>query len=757
MFRKIKGVGQMRKWSEDKGFVEELLGRKPVSVNLEKIYKSLKGKTILVTGGGGSIGGELCRQIAKAKPACILIMDIYENGAYEIQQELLSLYPDLDLKVLIGSVRSSKRLDEIFEMYHPDIVYHAAAHKHVPLMEENPKEAVKNNVFGTYKTALASHQYGASRFVLISTDKAVKPVSVMGATKRICEMIIQMMNERSRTEFSAVRFGNVMGSSGSVIPLFEKEIQRGGPVTVTHPEVTRYFMTIQEAVSLVLQAGACAKGGEIRMLDMGEPVKILTVAEKMIEMHGLQPGKDIEIRFTGLRPGEKLHEELTGGRDSFDFGWFEKKLAALWQSLDGNTDIRGLLKELVSGYDFEEKDAPISFSPPDISEWEIQAVAETLRSGWITTGPKTRLFEQEIADFCGTGKAVCLSSATAGMELLLRVLGIGPGDEVITCAYTYTATASPVLHVGAKLVLVDTLPGSFEINYKQAEAAVTEKTKAIIAVDLGGMLCNYEKLFEIAEKKRTLFHPSSELQKKMGRMAVVADSAHAFGASRGTVKCGNLADFTSFSFHAVKNLTTAEGGALTWKDSFGVGDDVLYEYFSRLSMHGQSKDAFAKTGSGSWEYDIVFPGYKCNMTDIAASIGLAQLQRYPGMLKRRREIIARYDSAFEKLGLILPRHFHGEYISSGHLYPLRFPGISEKKRNQMIEMLKERGIPANVHYKPLPLMTAYRELGYDWRDYPNAMAQYENEISLPLHSRLSTRDVERICGAVAAVFREVSE
>ena len=390
----------------------------------------------------------------------------------------------------------------------------------------------------------------------------------------------------------------------------------------------------------------------------------------------------------------------------------------------------------------------VPFSPPDISETEIQGVVEALKSGWITTGPRTKEFERRIAEFCGTNKAVCLNSATACEESILRLLGIGEGDEVITSAYTYTASASPIVHVGAKVVLVDVAEDSFEMDYDKLEAAITEKTKAIVPVDLGGVICDYERIYEIVERKKELFHPENEIQKAIGRIAVVADAAHAFGAKKklgGEWKmCGSIADFTSFSFHAVKNLTTAEGGALTWKEIPGIDDEWIYKQFMLLSLHGQSKDALAKTKLGAWEYDILSPAYKCNMTDIMAAIGLAQMDRYEGLLKRREEIIETYDRALKPLGIQVLDHYGEDHRSTGHLYLTRIPGIDRETANQIIEKMAEAGIATNVHYKPLPLLTAYKNLGFHMEDYPNAYKQFENEITLPLHTLLSDADVEYV-------------
>lgn len=386
----------------------------------------------------------------------------------------------------------------------------------------------------------------------------------------------------------------------------------------------------------------------------------------------------------------------------------------------------------------------IPFSPPDMGEAEASLASEAIKSGWITTGPRTKEFEHLIAMCCNTEKAVCLNSATACMELILRVLGVGPGDEVIVPAYTYTATASVVCHVGAKLVMVDNAPESFEMDYSKLADAITERTKVITPVDLAGVVCDYDAIFRAVESKRSLFRPANDIQKAFGRVIVMADAAHAFGAKRYGKMCGDIADFTSFSFHAVKNLTTAEGGALTWRDVPGIDNEWLYKQFQLLSLHGQSKDALAKTQLGAWEYDIVAPNYKCNMTDIMSAIGLAQLKRYPELLYRRRKIIERYNEAFSHLPVTLLNHFSEDHSSSGHLYLVRLDGKDVEYRNEVIIRMAERGIACNVHYKPLPMMTAYRNLGFDINDYPNAYNQYRNEITLPLHTRLSDEDIEYV-------------
>lgn len=386
----------------------------------------------------------------------------------------------------------------------------------------------------------------------------------------------------------------------------------------------------------------------------------------------------------------------------------------------------------------------ISFSPPDISEAEIAEVAEALRSGWITTGPRTKEFEAQISMYCQTENSVCLNSATACMELVLRVLGVGPGDEVITSAYTYTATASVICHVGAKIVMVDTAPGSFEMDYDKLADAITERTKVVMPVDLAGIICDYDKVYAAVKGRKHLFRPANDIQKAFGRVVVLADAAHAFGARQLGKMCGEIADFTSFSFHAVKNLTTAEGGALTWRQISGIDNKWLYQQFQLWSLHGQSKDALAKTQLGAWEYDIVSPNFKCNMTDIMAGIGLMQLKRYPEMLCRRRQIIEYYNEALKNCNIQVLEHYSAGHSSSGHLYIVRLLGKDVPERNDVIIKMAERGIACNVHYKPLPMMTAYKTLGFDIADYPNAYSQYCNEITLPLHTCLTDDDVEYV-------------
>ena len=385
----------------------------------------------------------------------------------------------------------------------------------------------------------------------------------------------------------------------------------------------------------------------------------------------------------------------------------------------------------------------IPFSPPDMTEAETQEVREAILSGWITTGPRTKQLEREIAEYVDAPRAVCLNSATACLEMALRLLGIGPGNEVIVPAYTYTASASVIAHVGATIVFIDSQRDSLEMDYDAVEAAITPRTKAIIPVDLAGIPCDYARIFDIVKRHQHAFQPSNDLQQAIGRIAVCADAAHAFGASWHDHMVGSMADFTSFSFHAVKNFTTAEGGALTWRIP-GIDDEALYHQVQLYSLHGQSKDALAKTQLGAWEYDIVGPWYKCNMTDIMAALGLVQMKRYPALLARRREIIRRYDAAFKPLGVEVLTHYTDEYTSSGHLYLTRIPGATLEERQAIIVRMAERGIATNVHYKPLPMMTAYKALGFDIRNFPNAYAHFVNEITLPLHTRLTDEEIDYI-------------
>ena len=400
------------------------------------------------------------------------------------------------------------------------------------------------------------------------------------------------------------------------------------------------------------------------------------------------------------------------------------------------------------------KEHNIPFSPPDVTEAELNAIAEVIRSGWITTGPKTKLLEKKIASWLDTPMCVCLNSQTACAEVSLRILGIGAGDEVITTAYTYTATASVVCHVGAKLVLVDCQKDGLEMDYDVLEKAINENTKAIIPVDLAGIPCDYDKIFQIVNRKKDIFKANNEIQKKLGRIAVVADAAHAFGAEWHGQMVGSIADFTNFSFHAVKNFTTAEGGACVWKHIEGIDDEEIYKKAQLLSLHGQSKDALAKTQIGAWEYDIVAPLYKCNMTDIAAAMGLAQFERYQGLLARRKEIIEKYDDAFKNSSIEVLKHYADSYASSGHLYITRVKGVTDKMRREIIIKMAEKGIACNVHYKPLPMHTAYKNLGFDIKDYPNAYAHYENEITLPLHTKLTNDEIDYITETYLTVVKE---
>ena len=397
----------------------------------------------------------------------------------------------------------------------------------------------------------------------------------------------------------------------------------------------------------------------------------------------------------------------------------------------------------------------ISFSPPDIGQEEINEVIQTLQSGWITTGPRTKAFEQEIASWCRTSKAVCLNSATACMEMTLRLFGIGPGDEVIVTAYTYTASASVICHVGATPVIVDTQKDSCEMDYVAMAEKITEKTKAIIPVDFAGVMCDYDTIFKLVSEKKNCFIPKGRYQEALGRVLVLADAAHAFGAVRHGKHSGEVADFTSFSFHAVKNLTTAEGGAVTWRTLKGISDEEIYKEFMLLTLHGQSKDALAKTKLGAWEYDIMSPAYKCNMTDIMAAIGLVQMKRYPQMLQRRREIVDRYNEAFDHENVTPLVHYGDDFASSGHLYILRLNDYSVKQRNLVIEKMAEAGIATNVHYKPLPMLTAYKNLGFDIEDYKNAYHMYENEITIPLHTCLTDEEIVYITSTLKGVLHEI--
>lgn len=394
----------------------------------------------------------------------------------------------------------------------------------------------------------------------------------------------------------------------------------------------------------------------------------------------------------------------------------------------------------------------ITFSPPDITQEEIDEVVDTLRSGWITTGPKTKLFEKQLAEYCNTSTVCCLNSATAALELCLILLGIGPGDEVITSAYTYTASCSPIIHVGATPILVDVAPGSFHIDYEKIGKAITSRTKAVIPVDIGGVMCDYDTLYQVLEANKSLYSPSNEIQALFDRVIVIADAAHSIGATYKGKMSGQLGDFTAFSFHAVKNLTTAEGGALTWREREGLDNEKLYHEVQLLSLHGQSKDALSKTQLGAWEYDIVGPYYKCNMTDIMAALGLVQLKRYPAILKRRRQIIGNYDEGLKDLPVTSLVHYTETYESSGHLYLMRINGYSEQQRNTFIAKMAEANIATNVHYKPLPMHTAYKKLGFKMEDFPNTYKQFHNEVTLPLHTCLKDEEIRYLLQTIRSLL-----
>ena len=396
----------------------------------------------------------------------------------------------------------------------------------------------------------------------------------------------------------------------------------------------------------------------------------------------------------------------------------------------------------------------IPFSPPDISDIEIEEVISALKSGWITTGPKTKEFEKQITEYCGSDKTVCLSAATTALEMTLRVLGIGKGDEVIVPAYTYTASCSVICHVGATPVMIDSQIDREEMDYSKMADAITEKTKAIIPVDIAGILCDYDKIYEVIESKKDFFTPSNELQKAFNRIIIVDDCAHGFGAIQNGKRAGSIADFSCFSFHAVKNLTTAEGGAVTWNAHEGIDSEELYKKYQIYSLHGQTKDALEKTQKGSWEYDILIPAYKCNMTDVQAGIGLGQLKRYDSLLKRRHEIVKKYEEAFKDTRVIIPRHTGKNHSSSAHLFLARLKDVGLKERNEIIVKMEEQGISTNVHYKPLPLLTAYKNLGFDIKDYPNAYNLFENEISLPIYSTLTDEEVDYICQNLLEILKE---
>lgn len=728
--------------------IEDFFKRKPVIANLSQVKDSFENKVVMVTGGAGSIGSELCRQLMEFNIKKLVIIDQAESELHSLILELNKKDKDMFVPIL-ASIRDKKKMDSVFKRYFPEIVFHAAAYKHVPMMELNPEEGVKTNIFGTKNIIDLAEEYSVRNFILISTDKAVNPSSVMGMTKRVTEMLIQgKNNDDASSIFTAVRFGNVLNSNGSVVPLFKKQIQEGGPLTVTHKDMDRYFMTIAEAVQLVIQSVVFGKNGNIFVLKMGEKLKILDIAEEMIRLNGFEPYRDIDIEFVGLRSGEKLTEELYSRKEdmvptensrislvntnSVDRQNLLRKIKTLSDDLMDNdsenvvTDLSKIVPKTKEKGDF------LPYNLPLVDDDEIDELVDTVRGGWLTMGPKTVQFEKDLANYVGVKHAIAVNSCTAGLHLSLIVLGIAENDEVITSPFTFAATGNVIAHVGAKPVFVDIDEKTLNIDPEKIEAAITPRTKAIMVVHYGGQAADMDRIMEIANKYN---------------LKVIEDAAHAIGCEYNGIKIGGHGNLTNFSFYATKNMTTGEGGAIV------TNDDALADRLRILRLHGISKDAWKRyEKEGSWYYEIEECGWKCNMTDMQAALGLHQLKKLDGFVSRRREIASVFNSEFRNLlGVQLP--FEKE--NRNHVYHLYHLVLSQYNRNEFINKLTKKGIGTSVHFIPLHLHPFYqREFGYKEGDFPVAERIYMGLVTLPLYPKMDAQDVAKVINMVKKILGE---
>lgn len=730
--------------------IGDLLDRQKIILDIENISRYLSNKVILITGAGGSIGSELTRRISEYNPKRLILLDNYENHLYELQQEL----NNPNNRYIIADIKEKIRLNQIFKKYKPEIIFHAAAHKHVPLMETEPQEAVKNNILGSSNLIELAVLHDVERFIFISTDKAICPTSIMGATKRFTENQILSTNA-PKIVFAIVRFGNVLGSFGSVIPLWQKQLLMGKSISVTDKKMTRFFMTIPEAVQLVIQAGAMAKNSSIFVLKMGKPYKIIDLAEKFLRLSGFNP--DTRIDITGIRPGEKLNEslneeeekiedsdhpmimEIKKNRQNFQkikeiLSIFEKEICQLNQ-----VEIEELLKKAIPTYQEHQamKKPKISsnvihFSPPYLGREEAQAVSDVVKSGWLTTGSKTQEFEKNFALYHQTDFALAVNSATAGLHLSMLSLGIGPGDEVIVPSYTFAACANTVCWAGAKPVFADITKTGFLIDPIDIERKITKKTKAIMVVHFGGQMAQMDSIGKIA---------------KAHNLKIIEDCAHSPGAKFDGRLAGTIGDAGVFSFYANKNMTTAEGGMVITKNA------EMAEKIQVLRLHGMSKDAFDRySKSGSWAYEITEAGFKCNLTDLASSIGLIQLRKLDQMNKKRAQVARNYSDSLSQndhleLPTILPNR-----ESVWHLFPIL---VDPKRRNKIIEQLKDFNIITSVHFIPLHLQPFYRrKFGYNKGDLPISEQVFEREISLPMHPGLEQEQISYISQVINYLLAE---
>ena len=731
--------------------IEDLLGREPIQTNLDEILGYVQGKVVMVTGGGGSIGSELCRQLAAHEVGRLIIVDIYENGAYDIQQELKRKYPNLDLVVLIASVRSSHRIKDIMEEYHPDVIYHAAAHKHVPLMESSPNEAIKNNVVGTYYLATAAGMYGVERFVLISTDKAVNPTSIMGASKRICEMIIQTMNNKYDTEFVAVRFGNVLGSNGSVIPLFKKQIAAGGPVTVTHPDIIRYFMTIPEAVSLVLQAGAYAKGGEIFVLDMGEPVKIADLAKNLIRLSGYKVGEDIEIKYTGLRPGEKLYEELLmdeeGMQDTanklihigkpieFDETEFLRQLRSLQIAADNNSDnIRELVKEIVPAYVIKEHKEPeakrIFLSSPTIRGLEQEFVKQAFDTNWVAPlGPNVNNFETELAQYVDGGYAAAVSAGTAAIHLALKLAGVRAGENVFVSSLTFSATCNPIRYENAVPIFIDSEEDTWNMDPEALRKAFKKypDTRVVVIVHLYGTPAKMDEIMDICKEHNAI---------------LIEDAAESLGATYKGKQTGTFGKFGIYSFNGNKIITTSGGGMLVSHDEKAI------EKAKFLATQAREQEVF---------YQHKEIGYNYRMSNVTAGIGRGQLHYLDENISLKRNIYETYEDAFKDIPEITMNPIPEDCEANYWLSAMTLSKDSKVTPMNIINALSDENIESRPIWKPMHMQPVYENCDFiTTKEDGTSVAEdiFNRGLCLPSDIKNTRADMERIIKVVRGLFQK---
>lgn len=721
--------------------IDDFFRKKPVIPDLEKVKNFYQDKIVLITGAAGSIGSELVRQLLKFRPEKIIALDIAETPLHNLIIEL-----DKNQGIIIPKIcdiRDRGRLKEIFRSFNPSIVFHAAAYKHVPMMETNPIEAVKNNVFGTKNVIEKSEESQVGDFILISTDKAVNPTSIMGITKRITEMIVQ--SRESKTRYSVVRFGNVLKSQGSALPLFEEQINRGGPVTITHPDIKRYFMTISEAVQLIIQSPILVREKDFFVLEMGDPIKISEIVEEMIKLKGLEPYKDIKIDYIGLRTGEKLNEELFTDKerlektindrilrinqDDFDKEIFSRNLLGLSKILSNREEDK-IIEKIRGLIDSKSDILQISFHVPDIGYEEFEEVKDTLNSGWLTMGKKTIEFEKALSEYIGVKNIVAVNSCTAALHLSLIVTGINSRDEVITTPFTFAATANVICNLGAKPVFVDIDPRTLNIDTEKIESAVTDKTKAIILVHYGGQPVDLDRVKQIADKHN---------------IVIIEDAAHAIGSYYKGKKIGSHGNLTCFSFYATKNITTGDGGAIA------TDDERIADKLKELRLHGISKDAWDRySDKGKWYYEIKDKGWKYNLTDLQSSIGLCQLRKLDGFIKRKMGISDYYTEKLSAIEGIRTIEYDNLGKSSFHLYPII---LEDYPRDKFIEEMKEKGIGLSVHFIPLHLQEFYKKtFGYVGGEFPNTEEVYRKIVSLPIYPSLTSSEVDYIINSIKEIL-----